>query len=265
MEMWSPYASNYDNPIRYNDFLGDQPGGPGDRNRRDGINTGPGDADYYYREDNNGAIVSSSSQDYAQNPVKAAVNDAVYLVASVTGFNSLDNYIYNRVAGQNSPKQVVTETVHLGLSLSGGKNGKPGEVPTERPGEVAMTEKSSVTAPVAAPTEATAAAPGAQRAAQYSAGWANGSLKEAIDQFAPGAEGTASGQKTIYTNSTTGVQVVADNAGNYFRVQNTNLPGRRTYLDLNGNVPNNKVVNGKQTGRSQAEYNQATHFNNTDK
>ncbi|HVI46754.1 MAG TPA: DUF6443 domain-containing protein [Chitinophaga sp.] len=31
MEMWSPFASNYDNPIRYNDFLGDEPGpGPGD-------------------------------------------------------------------------------------------------------------------------------------------------------------------------------------------------------------------------------------------
>jgi hypothetical protein len=26
MEMWSPYASNYDNPIRYNDPKGDQPG-----------------------------------------------------------------------------------------------------------------------------------------------------------------------------------------------------------------------------------------------
>jgi hypothetical protein len=30
MEMWSPYVSNYDNPIRYNDVLGDEPnGGPG--------------------------------------------------------------------------------------------------------------------------------------------------------------------------------------------------------------------------------------------
>ncbi|WP_344812262.1 polymorphic toxin type 8 domain-containing protein, partial [Chitinophaga oryziterrae] len=32
MEMWSPYVSNYDNPIRYSDFLGDEPdgnGGPG--------------------------------------------------------------------------------------------------------------------------------------------------------------------------------------------------------------------------------------------
>ncbi|MFY0255431.1 putative toxin [Chitinophaga sp. 30R24] len=30
MEAWSPYVSNYDNPIRYQDFLGDEPyGGPG--------------------------------------------------------------------------------------------------------------------------------------------------------------------------------------------------------------------------------------------
>ncbi|GAA3934934.1 hypothetical protein GO495_15055 [Chitinophaga oryziterrae] len=28
MEMWSPYVSNYDNPIRYSDFLGDEPGDP---------------------------------------------------------------------------------------------------------------------------------------------------------------------------------------------------------------------------------------------
>lgn len=29
MEMWSPYASNYNNPIRYNDVLGDEPGDGG--------------------------------------------------------------------------------------------------------------------------------------------------------------------------------------------------------------------------------------------
>ncbi|OMP79382.1 hypothetical protein [[Flexibacter] sp. ATCC 35208] len=29
MEAWSPYASNYDNPVRFSDFLGDEPVGPG--------------------------------------------------------------------------------------------------------------------------------------------------------------------------------------------------------------------------------------------
>ncbi|WP_142688494.1 type II toxin-antitoxin system death-on-curing family toxin, partial [Chitinophaga polysaccharea] len=40
MEAWSPYASNYDNPIRYNDFLGDEPNGPGDPIKKVGLVTG---------------------------------------------------------------------------------------------------------------------------------------------------------------------------------------------------------------------------------
>ncbi|PSL24422.1 DUF6443 domain-containing protein [Chitinophaga ginsengisoli] len=41
MENWSPYASNYDNPIRYNDFLGDEPAeGPGDPIKQFGLITG---------------------------------------------------------------------------------------------------------------------------------------------------------------------------------------------------------------------------------
>jgi RHS repeat-associated protein len=40
MEMWSPYVSNYDNPIRYNDFLGDEPGGPDDPETFQTNNTG---------------------------------------------------------------------------------------------------------------------------------------------------------------------------------------------------------------------------------
>lgn len=106
---------------------------------------------------------------------------------------------------------------------------------------------------------------GAARAAQYSQGWGNSSLSEAINKFAPKAEvSTTAKGKTIYKNSETGLQVVHDNNGNYFRIQNTNLSGRRSYLDLNGNIPNNKTVNGKIMGRSQGEYNQVTHFNNID-
>jgi hypothetical protein len=106
---------------------------------------------------------------------------------------------------------------------------------------------------------------GAQRAAQFSKNWPSSSLKSAINKFAPGAKGypTDTG-KILYTNSETGIQVVYDKAGKYFRIQNTKLSGRRNYLDLDGNIPNNKVVNGKTSGRNQSEYNQVTHYNNTD-
>lgn len=86
-----------------------------------------------------------------------------------------------------------------------------------------------------------------------------------INKFASGSDAikTSTG-KTLYKNSETGIQVVSDDAGNYFRIENTNLTGKRRYLDLEGNIPNNKVVNGKTSGRNQAEYNQVTHFNNVD-
>lgn len=81
----------------------------------------------------------------------------------------------------------------------------------------------------------------------------------------PGSKGVKTSKgKTIYKNNETGIQVVVDNSGNYFRIENINLTGKRRYLDLNGRIPNNKVVNGKTSGRSTSEYNQVTHFNNTD-
>lgn len=41
--------------------------------------------------------------------------------------------------------------------------------------------------------------------------------------------------------------------------------GNRIYLDVDGKpIPNNKVVDGKQVGITKSEYNQLTHFNNTD-
>ncbi|WP_227501369.1 MULTISPECIES: hypothetical protein [unclassified Acinetobacter] len=52
-----------------------------------------------------------------------------------------------------------------------------------------------------------------------------------------------------------------DPKGGYFRVFDPSLKGKRKYLDLNGNVPSNKTLpNGKKSGRSQAEYNEETHF-----
>lgn len=89
-----------------------------------------------------------------------------------------------------------------------------------------------------------------------------GDLRSSIDRFAgahPRVTTTDTG-KRIYENPETGIQVVQDLQGQYYRILDTNLPGRRRYLDLDGKVPNNAIVDGRQVGRSQAEYNQATHF-----
>ena len=105
---------------------------------------------------------------------------------------------------------------------------------------------------------------GAARAEQYSSNWATASLDKVINEFAgsnPIITTTEKG-KRIYTNPTTGIQVVEDLSGNYFRIYNPNISGKRAYLDLNGNILNNKLLeNGKEAGRSQGQYNAVTHFN----
>ncbi|MBD5465853.1 MAG: RHS repeat-associated core domain-containing protein, partial [Lachnospiraceae bacterium] len=107
---------------------------------------------------------------------------------------------------------------------------------------------------------------GATRAAQYSSGWGNASLQEAINKFAPNAKPVVTSKgKIIYHNPKTGISVVYDKNCNYFRIQDTTRPGSRNYLDLDGNDMNNEVVNGKTRGRSKSDYQKATHFNNTDK
>jgi hypothetical protein len=109
---------------------------------------------------------------------------------------------------------------------------------------------------------------GAERAEKYGEGWSEGSLKETRNKVAPNSEGEPNdkGDKTIYKNDKTGKQVVYDKKGNYYRVEDTNLSGKRKYLDKNGNpVSNNKTINGKQRGKTQAEYNQETHYKNIDK
>ena len=68
--------------------------------------------------------------------------------------------------------------------------------------------------------------------------------------------------KLIYTNEKTGIQVVYDKSGDYFRIEDTNIAGKRRYLNLDGNNMSNKVVDGKQMGRSKDEYETITHFKN---
>ncbi|WP_139834281.1 RHS repeat domain-containing protein, partial [Pseudomonas sp. R44(2017)] len=105
---------------------------------------------------------------------------------------------------------------------------------------------------------------GAARAAQYAANWPKANLNNAVEKFAgpnPTITTTEKG-KRIYKNPQNGVEVVEDMNGNYFRIYDPSLPGKRKYLNLDGIVPSNKTLpNGKQTGRTQSEYNEVTHFN----
>lgn len=104
---------------------------------------------------------------------------------------------------------------------------------------------------------------GAERAAKFAKNWPEADLNAAVTKFAgdkPIVTMTDKG-KRIYQHPETGVEVVEDISGSYFRIHDPSLSGKRTYLDLDGNVPNNKTLeNGKLAGRNQSEYNEVTHF-----
>ena len=107
---------------------------------------------------------------------------------------------------------------------------------------------------------------GYERSQKYSNNWSDESLSKTVDKIAPESKPVKTSRgKEISNNPKTGKQVVYDTDGNYFRIEDTTLTGKRVYTDINGNqIPNNKIVNGKQIGISKSEYNQLTHFNNID-
>jgi hypothetical protein len=78
------------------------------------------------------------------------------------------------------------------------------------------------------------------------------------------------GAKTIYRNPQTGLQVVYDVAGNYFRVHNPAVKGVLEYLDAAGNeIPANvPLLRGSGgytlTGVSKDVRQALTHFTNSD-
>lgn len=69
---------------------------------------------------------------------------------------------------------------------------------------------------------------GADRAQQYSGFWKSASLQEAISKFAPNTQPkyTNTG-KIIYRNDQTGIEVVYDRYGNYFRIFDTNISEKK--------------------------------------
>lgn len=247
MVAWSPYVSNYDNPIRYNDFLGDWPG--------------PGDGLWTRLL----GFAANAKDNFRQNTTqqKNFIREKVK--------QGIDNFKGRIATGTTTPQLLFEEFRQNPLAAITGVGGLEVKLTTVAAQEFALDTKAAgagvktaegfeVTAQMKAKLD------GAGRAAEFSDGWPKASLQKAIDQFAPGAKGVLSedAQKTLYLNKETGMQVVYDNLGDYFRIENLKLSGKRRYVDFTGKVPNNKIVNGKQIGRSKEEYRQITHYDNID-
>ncbi|WP_413216017.1 hemagglutinin repeat-containing protein [Paraburkholderia kururiensis] len=149
-------------------------------------------------------------------------------------------------AGHNGDIQMAPLGTLIGTGIAGFKGG---------------ATTGDVSGPVYSPQ-------GASRAIANGGNWASGSLSQTVQNIAgpkPQITYTPSG-KTIYTNPTTGASVVYDNAGDYYRVQNS----AGQYLDQGGNViPNNVPLVGPnkttQVGVPSGVRNGLTHFNNTDR
>jgi Phage minor capsid protein 2 len=107
---------------------------------------------------------------------------------------------------------------------------------------------------------------GATRAEEFSKYWGEASLKETVNKFTPEYEviEKLNKGKVLYNSKTSNIQIVYDTNGNYFRIEDLTLKGKRRYLDINCNNVANKVENGKQKGRSKEEYEALTHFKNKD-
>jgi RHS repeat-associated protein len=106
---------------------------------------------------------------------------------------------------------------------------------------------------------------GLKRADSFGDGWSSGSLGDALKIFTPNYVLTSTDQKLVYTDNDRGYEVIYDKEGDYFRIRDMRLPGRRVFVDFSGQVPNNKTENGRVSGRTQDEYNQVTHYKNIDK
>lgn len=115
-------------------------------------------------------------------------------------------------------------------------------------------------------TAGNASKSGAQRAARNSGNWKDVSLNATVKRIAgdnPIIDNTPTG-KTIFRNPSTGVEVVYDTAGNYFRVSKG-----KHYFDEFGkpipdNVPLTKFNKTTQTGVPRDVREALTHFNNSD-
>ncbi len=103
---------------------------------------------------------------------------------------------------------------------------------------------------------------GKARAELYGKDWEKVDLNEVVERIAPDSEPVREGGKLYFYNSERTMAVVADIGGGYLRVQDlTRNTKHAQYLDQYGHDAHNYTdENGKQHGRSNAEFNRCTHY-----
>jgi RHS repeat-associated protein len=111
----SPYASMGNNPMLHNDPLGDT----SLPQALFGAKTGKGDF--------SGHLQNSTSQDYENEPIKAAGRDIFHAVVSLIGLNAIDDFVADRQEGKNSAGEIAAGVINVGLATTRGEGEGLGE------------------------------------------------------------------------------------------------------------------------------------------
>ncbi|MBQ5988368.1 MAG: hypothetical protein IJL67_02620 [Oscillospiraceae bacterium] len=102
---------------------------------------------------------------------------------------------------------------------------------------------------------------GIERANKFKQNWKSVNINEVVKKFAPKSTPHQVNGKIVFENADHTIAVVADAAGGYLRIQDlTSHAKRGLYLTLDGKNGHNVTINGKTRGRSNVEYELATHF-----
>ena len=97
---------------------------------------------------------------------------------------------------------------------------------------------------------------------KYKELWEKVNIDEVVEKFAPNSEPVINESgKIIFRSPGSHVQVVCEATIGSLRIQDLDIKNqKKSYLDLDGNRPLNFVENGKIRGRTDKEYELATHF-----
>lgn len=99
---------------------------------------------------------------------------------------------------------------------------------------------------------------GESRKNTYRENWKSVNINDVVERFTPGGDPIRINGKIVYSSNEGKYEVIADIGGGYLRIKNLRT---NEYIGVNGQSMHNYTdANGKQHGRSKADFNSVTHF-----